>query len=271
MNSRFVELSSSVMGRRELKVALHEIYPDATQWNENGITYLEQYTRDNADSVKGMPLCAEFMDSDKDVPYGHGLTGTKGNLPIFEDSEQVGAFEDWSIEEVEIDGVIKRCLCAKGYINEARYPKFVAWLEREIQKGNTVYGSVEFCGTEDNEGEIIYDGGWKEEGRVPMVYDYLGFAIISIRPADASAVLIELNQAADFKDEFDVFDRRLEKNSFDELCFEIDGDCKNANIEKGNANDNFDDVFESLASDKPLKNRKMDNGFDNIFENEGEL
>lgn len=271
MNSRFVELSSSVMGRRELKVALHEIYPDATQWNENGITYLEQYTRDNADSVKGMPLCAEFMDGDKDVPYGHGLTGTKGNLPIFEDSEQVGAFEDWSIEDVEIDGVMKRCLCAKGYINESRYPKFVAWLEREIQKGNTVYGSVEFCGTEDNEGEIIYDGGWKEEGRVPMVYDYLGFAIISIRPADASAILIELNQAAELKDEFDVFDRRLEKNSFDELCFEIDGTCKNANIEKENENDNFDDVFESLAKSKPLENRKIDNGFDNIFENEGEL
>ncbi|WP_373217696.1 hypothetical protein [Ruminococcus sp. 5_1_39BFAA] len=244
MNSRFVELSSSVMGRRELKVALHEIYPDATQWNENGITYLEQYTRDNADSVKGMPLCAEFMDSDKDVPYGHGLTGTKGNLPIFEDSEQVGAFEDWSIEDVEIDGVMKRCLCAKGYINEARYPKFVAWLEKEIQKGNTVYGSVEFCGTEDNEGEIIYDGGWKEEGRVPMVYDYLGFAIISIRPADASAILIELNQAADFKDEFDVFESGFEKNSRNTINATEYDDCMQVGFEVNKSGDHVD--FENI-------------------------
>lgn len=86
---KIVELSKPIMGRRKIKMVLHEIYSDRTHWNRNGITYLEQYTRDNADSVKGMPLCAEFLDDDKDVPYGHGLTGHIKNMPVFEDSVQV--------------------------------------------------------------------------------------------------------------------------------------------------------------------------------------
>ena len=45
------------------------------------------------------------------------------------------------------------------------------------------------AGTKDNDGEIIYDGGWKEQGRVPMVYDYIGHSIISITPADDAALV----------------------------------------------------------------------------------
>lgn len=196
----FSLLAGDIPGRRKIKLALHEIYPDRTHWNRNGITYLEQYTRDNADSVKGMPLCAEFLDDDKEVPYGHGLTGQLRNMPVFEDSVQVGAFEDWSIEDVEIDGKMRRCLCATGYINESRYPKFVEWLEKQLESGSPVYGSVEFSGTKDNDGEIIYDGGWKEQGRVPMVYDYIGHSIISIAPADDAALVTAFDVA---KGEFD--------------------------------------------------------------------
>lgn len=198
---RFLEISQATNpnGRRKVKIVLHEIYPDTTRWNENGITYLEQYTRDNADSIKGMPLCAEFLDGDKEIPYGHGLTGHIKNMPVFEDSVQVGSFEDWSIEDIEIDGVVRRCLCATGYINEGRYPKFVKWIEDELLDGIAIRGSVEFVGTKENEGEIIYDGGWKEEGRIPMVYDYSGYCILSIKPSDSAAVLIELNQFKDKK------------------------------------------------------------------------
>ena len=194
--NRFLEISQAANpnGRRNVKIVLHEIYPDATQWNGNGITYLEQYTRDNAESVKGMPLCAEFLDNEKDVPYGHGLTGSIKNMPVFEDSVQVGSFEDWSIEDIEIDGKKRRCLCATGYINEGRYPKFVKWIEDKIDDGVTVHGSVEFVGTKENDGEIIYDGGWKEQGRIPMVYDYSGYCILSVKPSDSAAILIELNQ-----------------------------------------------------------------------------
>lgn len=200
----FSLLAGDVPGRRKVKVVLHEIYPDRTHWNRNGITYLEQYTRDNADSVKGMPLCAEFLDDDKEVPYGHGLTGQIRNMPVFEDSVQVGAFEDWSIEDIEIDGEMRRCLCATGYINESRYPRFVEWLEKQLESGSPVYGSVELSGTKDNDGEIIYDGGWKEQGRVPMIYDYIGHSIISIAPADDAALVTAFDMArGEFDDVFD--------------------------------------------------------------------
>lgn len=196
IEKRFLEISQATNpnGRRRVKIALHEIYPDDTRWNINGITYLEQYTRDNADTVKGMPLCAEFLDDDKEIPYGHGLTGQIKNMPVFEDSVQVGVFEDWSIEDIELDDGTHKCLCGVGYINEARYPKFVKWIEDEIAKGTTIRGSVEFVGTKENEGEIIYDGGWKEQGRIPMIYDYSGYCILSVKPSDSTAVLIELNQ-----------------------------------------------------------------------------
>ena len=196
IQERFLEISQATNpnGRRKVKLALHEIYPDRTQWNRNGITYLEQYTRDNADSVKGMPLCAEFLDDDKDIPYGHGLTGHIKSMPVFENSVQVGVCEYWSIEDIEIEGETHRCLCATGYINEGRYPKFVKWIEDQVANGETLRGSVEFVGTKDNDGEIIYDGGWKEEGRIPMIYDYSGYCILSVKPSDPSAILIELNQ-----------------------------------------------------------------------------
>lgn len=209
MENKILELTQDILGRRKIKVVLHEIYPNRLQWNHNGITYLEQYTRDNADSVKGMPLCAEFLDDDKDIPYGHGLTGSKGNLSLFENSVQVGTCESWSIEDIEIDGEKHRCLCATGYINENRYPNFVKWLEKQIESGNPVYGSIEFVGTKDNDGEIIYDGGWKEEGRIPMVYDYIGYSLISISPADDSALVTAFDRA---KGEFDDVFGSIEKN-----------------------------------------------------------
>ena len=51
MEKRFLEISQATNpnGRRRVKIVLHEIYPDNTRWNINGISYLEQYTRDNAD------------------------------------------------------------------------------------------------------------------------------------------------------------------------------------------------------------------------------
>lgn len=210
MSSKILGLSPDILGRRKIRLALHEIYPFRTQWNRNGITYLEQYTRDNADSVKGMPLCAEFLDDDKDIPYGHGLTDNDAIIPLFEDSVQVGTCETWSIEDIEIDNEMHRCLCAEGYINENRYPKFVSWLEKQIKSGKPVFGSVEFIGTKENDGEIIYDGGWKEEGRIPAVYDYAGYSIISIQPADDAALVTDFELA---RNEFDdVFkENKIEK------------------------------------------------------------
>lgn len=180
-------------GRRRVKLALHEIYEDNSKYNLNGITYLEKYTKKNAPSIIGMPICASFLDNTKEIPYDHGLTGEDGCMPVFEDSEQVGVADSWSIEDIIINGEEKRVCCCSGYINQQRYPNFVKWLEENQEIGNTVHGSVEFVGTDENK-EVVYDGGYCETGRIPMDYEYSGYCILSVKPSDDTAILIELNQ-----------------------------------------------------------------------------
>ena len=107
----------------------------------------------------------------------------------------VGHFDKAYVDDVEIGGVTKRCLVAEGTLDEMRYPKFVAWL-RENMADSVVKGSVEIVGKPEHDGYIIYSGGWKEEGRVPQYYDYSGYAILSVKPADEAAIVMELNSIA---------------------------------------------------------------------------
>ena len=193
-------------GRRRIKLVLHEIHPDREHYNYNGISYNEEYVRNNADSVIGMPICASFLDDDKDIPYDHGMTGQEGNMPVYEDSVQVGVADGWEITDIAIDGEIHRVLVAYGYINEQRYPRFVEWLKNKLNNQETVYGSVEFVGKGDN--KIVYDGEPVAKGRVPMVYSYSGYCILTVAPADSSAVVIELNQKIKTKEE-DLMDEKI--------------------------------------------------------------
>ena len=185
---------SKIAGRRPIKVVLHEIFPDDSKYQENGVSWNEEYTQLNLHSVVGMSIVAEFLTEDRDIPYGHGMTEirVKDDLPLFEDATMVGHFDKAYVGDVEIDGVTKRCLIAEGTLDEMRYPKFVAWL-REHMAESVVKGSVEIVGKAEHEGRIIYSGGWKEQGRVPQFYDYSGYAILGIKPADEAAIVMELN------------------------------------------------------------------------------
>ena len=236
-----------VSGRRRIKIVLHEIYADNSKYNENGITWLEQFTRDNADTIKGMPLCAEFVDNDKDIPYGHGLTGLKGNIPVFENSVQVGTFEDWMIENIDFDGEKHKCLCGMGYINENRYPNFCDWIDKQIAERNKIFGSVETTGTPENNGEIIYQDGWKEKGRVPMIYDYTGYCIVTVRPSDDKAILLEFQEGTKVQVE--------EKDDYDDVFLDLLGERNAANTSE------FNDIF---GKSEPYNHGK--NKFDEIFQ-----
>lgn len=185
---------SKIAGRRPIKVVLHEIFPDDSKCQENGVSWNEEYTQLNLHSVVGMSIVVEFLTEDRDIPYGHGMTEirVKDDLPLFEDATMVGHFDKAYVGDVEIDGVTKRCLIAEGTLDEMRYPKFVAWL-REHMAESVVKGSVEIVGKAEHEGRIIYSGGWKEQGRVPQFYDYSGYAILGIKPADEAAIVMELN------------------------------------------------------------------------------
>ena len=190
------EISSEnkIVGRRPIKVVLHEVFPDDTQFQENGISWKEEYVLANLHSVVGMSIVVEFLTEDRDVPYGHGMTDIRDedNLPLFEDATMVGHFDKAYVDDVEIGGVMKRVLIAEGTLDEMRYPKFVAWL-RENMTDSVVKGSVEIVGKPEHEGHIIYSGGWKDQGRVPQFYDYSGYAILGVKPADEAAIVMELN------------------------------------------------------------------------------
>lgn len=137
------ELSNErqITGRRKIKVVLHEIFSNHNEWQENGISWDEKYTQQTIDSVSNMSLCVEFISEDRTLPYGHGLTEIS-DMPYMEDATVVGHFERGYIDDIEIDGETKRVLIADGYIDEMRYPKFVAWLKDKMEHG-TVKGSVE--------------------------------------------------------------------------------------------------------------------------------
>ena len=195
---RIYEMSSErqITGRRPIKIILHEIMPSRDQWQANGISWDETYTRQNLDSVAGMSICVEFIDDERKQPFGHGLTEIRDNLPLMENATMVGHCDRGYITDVEIDGVTRRVLAADGTLDEMRYPRFVEWLRSRLAESR-VDGSVEIVGRAENNNRIIYDGGWKEQGRVPQVYDYGGYAILGVRPADDAAIVMELNNRHD--------------------------------------------------------------------------
>ena len=221
------EISSEnkIAGRRPIKVVLHEIFPDNTRWQENGISWKEEYVQANLHSVVGMSIVAEFLTEDRDVPYNHGMTDVReeDKLPLFEDATMVGHFDKAYVDDVEIGGVTKRCLVAEGTLDEMRYPKFVAWL-RENMADSVVKGSVEIVGKPEHDGYIIYSGGWKEEGRVPQYYDYSGYAILSVKPADEAAIVMELNNK-----KLDKEDGTMDEKTKNELMVAVTGAVSEVN------------------------------------------
>ena len=221
------EISSEnkIAGRRPIKVVLHEIFPDNTRWQENGLSWKEEYVQANLHSVVGMSIVAEFLTEDRDVPYNHGMTDVReeDKLPLFEDATMVGHFDKAYVDDVEIGGVTKRCLVAEGTLDEMRYPKFVAWL-RENMADSVVKGSVEIVGKPEHDGYIIYSGGWKEEGRVPQYYDYSGYAILSVKPADEAAIVMELNNK-----KLDKEDGTMDEKTKNELMAAVTGAVSEVN------------------------------------------
>ena len=196
MTAQIFELSNQkhITGRRKFKAVLHEIFPSSNYYQTNGISWSETYTLNALDSIPGMSICVEFVNDERSLPYSHGLTGIRDgdNMPLMENATMVGSFNRGYIQDMEVDGATKRVLVAEGTIDEIRYPKFVQWLADRLSNG-VVKGSIEIVGHPENDNHIIYEDGWKEKGRVPQIYDYSGYAILGVRPADDTAIVMELN------------------------------------------------------------------------------
>jgi hypothetical protein len=186
-------------GRRPFKAVLHEVYPDSvvennvgTQFNENGITWIEQYCKENIESARGMSITAQFIDSDETELLGHGEYEVEDGIPVFKDATIIGNAERAYLDTVEINGEMKRVLVAEGTIDQMRHNEFVKWLEDKIALGEPPKGSVEIVRSGQNE-KIQYLNGKFEQGRIPTAFEYSGYALLGVRPADQSAVILEFN------------------------------------------------------------------------------
>jgi uncharacterized coiled-coil protein SlyX len=198
---KILEISNSTSknGRRPIKIALHKIHSDVREVNRNGIHWSKINTENNISSVNGIPICAEFNDDEKRVPLGHGYTSTERiegkDTPLFENSVVVGTIQNGSIEDIEVDGETITALCGIGYLYDQRYPNFVQWVKENLVLSQ-VDTSIEIMGKEENDNRIIYEGDeCTEEYRIPQIYDYSGVCVLSVLPADSSAIVLECASA----------------------------------------------------------------------------
>lgn len=201
MLNNILEISqrSNKNGRVPIKIALLKIHDDPKETNKNGIHWKKEYVLNAIDSVKGMPLCCEFASEDKSCPLGHGLTGevvdSNGvHEPVFENSDVVGTFEKAEIETIkDINGNEIEALCGYGYLYYQRYPKLVDWVRKGFATGE-VCTSIEIMGLKENDNKIIYEDGYNENMRSPMIYCFSGCALLSVAPSDDAAVVLEISQ-----------------------------------------------------------------------------
>lgn len=208
MLAHILEISKEVSkgGRVPIKIALLKIHEDEKETNRNGIHWKEEYVRNAIDSVKMMPLCASFIDEDKTVPLDHGLTGEIVNKdgirePVFENSETVGCFESAKIENVIVNGNEIKALTSEGFLYSQRYPSFVSWVRENYAKG-TVDTSIEIMGLEINNNNIIYEEeNPTDKFRTPKEFQFSASCILSVRPADADAIVLEVAQEKETKKE----------------------------------------------------------------------
>lgn len=213
--SHILEISKKAnrAGRVPIKIALLKIHKDAEETNLNGLHWDETYVTNAIESLKMMPICAEFCTEDKEVPVGHGLTGSETNEkgldePIFENSEAVGVIENGSIETVEINGEEIKALCGSGYLFNQRYPKFVKWVRANHALGN-VDTSIEIVGLESNGNKIVYvEDKPKEEFRTPREFSFSGTAILSVTPSDSNAIVLEIAQKKEQGEKKIMFDEK---------------------------------------------------------------
>ncbi len=198
--NRILELSSksSKGGRRKIRMVLLTLHKKDEK-NLNGISWNEEYVLNNLDSIKGIPICASFVDSElKDIPLDHGYTetveiGDGKSEPLFNNSECCGVIEDAKIEDLEINGEMKRVLVGYGYLFYQRYKNFCDYLKENILLSD-VKSSIEIVGK--NGGSIIYDGGYNKELRYPQVFDFSATAILGgvVKEADENCYVLEVAQ-----------------------------------------------------------------------------
>lgn len=192
--------NEDVAGRTKIRMTALKIHDDINEHNDNGITWIEKYIKNNIKSLIGASYKVSFIDDEKTIPSGHGTMDydENGNV-IFEDSDTVGSIQNAYIDTVELNGVSTKALVTEGYLYNQSYPNFIEWLRDETNSG-TIYGSIEINGKGKSKSIVYANGGTNDDGtpkigRQPKIFDFTALAILSdfVPPADSSSQVLELN------------------------------------------------------------------------------
>lgn len=214
-------------GRTQIKMTALTIH-DRGQWNRRGMTWLEEYVTANIESIIGAPFVVCFIDDEKTIPSGHGTLSydDDGNCQ-FLDSDTVGTIQKAWIEEIDIDGNKSKKLVVSGYLYSQRHPKFIRWLKSE-NSFTKIKGSVEANGKGDSK-QIIYEGGGDGKdadgnwimGRIPVVFDFAGLAILLpevVTEADPGSEILELNTLSTDSNSDDIEARNKEDEKMADIA-----------------------------------------------------
>ncbi len=216
-------------------------------YNNNGITYLEKYTKRQLGSIEDMSVTVEFINDERTEIYGHGMTDEEDGMGVFRNATMIGNFTKGYIDDMEIDGEIKRVCVGEGYLDYMRYKDFIDILQTRLENGERIEGSVEFSPPEGKD-EIQYLYGFKNKGRIPIDYDYTGYAVLGIRPADKSAVVTEINESKN-KEGFKIMDEKV-------LQVFVE-DIKNTLIETNSKNNELNSFITQLNAAISEKDTKI--------------
>lgn len=203
-------------GRRSFTAILYELQPPecvvnnvGTKYNKNGITFLEEYCAPQLNSIKDMSVTVEFLDDEKTLISGHGMTGAEDGMPIFDNATIVGHFTEGYIDDITTDEGTKRVVIGKGYLDEMRYHAFVEQLETDLQNGIDIEGSIEIFKSEGNDG-IVYKNGYLEKGRIPTEFIHSGWSLV-MNPADTTSKLVELNDKKQNKEDKETMEFNMDE------------------------------------------------------------
>lgn len=190
-------------GYKRFKLILAEIYDKScivdetgTKYNDNGITWIDEYVENVKDTLIGSSVTVEFADDSKTDIFGHGKTGQyKNDVPLLSNATTIGHFDKSYIDSITDDnGETKKVFVGEGTLDYMRYSDCIDLLSEKLSNNETIYGSVEIVRTENNPA-IVYLYGYKDIGRIPIEFEFSGYALLGcgVEPSDHTASLLELN------------------------------------------------------------------------------
>lgn len=254
-------------GYKRFKLILAEIYDKScivdetgTKYNDNGITWIDEYVENVKDTLIGSSVTVEFADDSKTDILGHGETGQyKDGVPLLSNATTIGHFDKAYIDEVtDDDGEAKKVFVGEGTLDYMRYSDCIDLLSEKLSNNETIYGSVEIVRTENNPA-LVYLYGYKDIGRIPTEFEFSGYALLGcgVQPSDHTASLLELNNKNN-KNEEEII-------TMDEKTLGMITDSIKATISECNSkNEEFESKITELNSALEIKTNENNDLSDKI-------